>query len=69
METDILKVFWQTLFTQLHHLKTLKDTIKIMYLQVFNYYIKSAPSTGKFLSKLLKFCISLQYKGVNVKYC
>ena len=30
METDILKAFWQTLFRQLHQLKTLTDTIKIM---------------------------------------
>ena len=33
----ILKAFWQTLFRQLHHLKTLEDTIKVMYLQALNY--------------------------------
>ena len=32
METDILKVFWQTLFRKLHQLKTSKGTIKIMYM-------------------------------------
>ena len=69
METDILKAFWQTPFRQLNHLKTLKDTIKIMYPQVLNYYIKTTQSIAKFLSKLLKFCISLQYRYVKVKYC
>ena len=68
METDILKVFWQTLFKKLHQLKTLKGTIKIMSLQVLNYYIKNAQSTRNFLSKLLKFCLSSHYKGVEVKY-
>ena len=69
METDSLKAFWQTLFRQLHHLKTLKDTIKIMYLQELNCYIKNAQSTRKVSSNLLKFCISLQYKGLKVKCC
>ena len=36
------KAFWQTLFRQKNHLKTLADTIKIIYLQVLNYYIKNA---------------------------
>ena len=45
------------MFRQLHHLNTLEDKIKIMYLQVLNYYVKNAPSTEKILSKLLKFCI------------
>ena len=69
MGTYFLKAFWQTLFRQKNHLKTLADTIKIIYLQVLNYYIKNAQQTGKFLSKPLKFYFSLQYKCVKVKYC
>ena len=35
---DIRIAFWQTLFRQLHHLKTLEDItiIKTMYLQMLN---------------------------------
>ena len=69
METDILKAFYQTLFRQLHHLRTLKDTIKMMYLQVLDYYSKNTQSTGKFLCKLLNFCIFLWYTCVKAKYC
>ena len=59
----------ETLFRQLHHLEVVKDIVKIIYPQVLNYYIKNVQSTGKSLSKLLKLCISLQYKCLKVKYC
>ena len=55
-ESDILKAFCQSLFLEscITFLKTLKDMIKIMYLQVLYNNIKIAQSTRKFLSKFLK---------------
>ena len=35
MEKDIRKASWQTFFRKLQHLKSLKDTMKIIHLQVY----------------------------------
>ena len=61
METDILKAF---LANSVDNYITLKlctfTSVKLL---------KMLSHPRKFLSKLLSFCISLQYKYVKVKYC